>query len=419
MKHRQADENSEYTADQTHTPTDSLAWMDAELDELQARQQVRSLRETAVTAAGWLDVEGKRLLHLASNDYLGLSMAENDWPEPSPAARLLGSGASRLITGHYPAYARLEEEFAAFKQAEACLVFSSGYMANIGVISSLVGRNDEVFSDRYNHASIVDGMLLSRAKLHRYKHGDMNHLESLLKKANPNGKKLIVSDSIFSMDGTMVPLKELVELKHRYGAMLMIDEAHSSGLYGPEGAGLIHEMGLQDDIEIQMGTFSKAYGGYGAYITGSRRLIRYLTNHARSLIYTTALPPVVVEMNRYNVRRSRQEPWRRERLNELSGWFRHQLKGMGFDTGNSVCQIIPVMTGSNEKALQFSRELHQRGIAGVAIRPPTVPAGSARIRFTLTAVHERADLTWALEQMEEAGHACGLISSQTDRADHV
>ncbi|NTZ20303.1 8-amino-7-oxononanoate synthase [Paenibacillus sp. JMULE4] len=371
--------------------------MHTELESLKERAQFRSLVDSEPQGQGWLLRDGRRMLNLASNDYLGLQQRSGI------ADAWMGAAASRLIVGNNPVYRRFEEEFARFKGTESCLLFSSGYMANVGVIPSLMGRHDVVFSDRLNHASIVDGIVLSRAEHVRYRHRDLDHLETLLRKADTGSKKLIVTDSIFSMDGSIAPLRELVELKDRYGAMLMVDEAHSGGLYGEQGQGLVHELGLTERVEIQMGTFSKAYGGYGAYIAGDEVLKQYLVNKARSFIYTTALPPAVIESVRLNWLQARKEEWRRKELSRKAVWFREALRQRGFDTGESESHIVPLLLGSNERTVRFSEKLQQAGIAAVAIRPPTVPEGTARIRFTLMATHRDEDLQWAVEQIDRAG----------------
>ncbi|ALS24204.1 MULTISPECIES: 8-amino-7-oxononanoate synthase [Paenibacillus] len=372
-------------------------WMHTELESLKERAQFRYLVDSEPQGQGWLLRDGRRMLNLASNDYLGLQQRSGI------ADAWMGAAASRLIVGNNPVYRRFEEEFARFKGTESCLLFSSGYMANVGVIPSLMGRHDVVFSDRLNHASIVDGIVLSRAEHVRYRHRDLDHLETLLRKADTGSKKLIVTDSVFSMDGSIAPLRELVELKDRYGAMLMVDEAHSGGLYGEQGQGLVHELGLTERVEIQMGTFSKAYGGYGAYIAGDEVLKQYLVNKARSFIYTTALPPAVIESVRLNWLQARKEEWRRKELSRKAVWFREALRQRGFDTGESESHIVPLLLGSNERTVRFSEKLQQAGIAAVAIRPPTVPEGTARIRFTLMATHRDEDLQWAVEQIDRAG----------------
>lgn len=389
-----------------------LEWMQKELDSYGEQGLLRTLAVCEPLEKGWLRRNGVRMLNLASNDYLSLGSdgedlqaAEESSAEEGLAAerarRRMGSTASRLIVGNDPVYAAFEEEFAAYKGTESCLLFGSGYLANVGVIPALVGRHDVVFGDRLNHASLVDGILLSRAEHKRYRHRDLDQLETMLRSTPAGRKKLIVTDSIFSMDGTVAPLRELVWLKERYGAMLMVDEAHSGGLYGEEGQGLVYELGLSGRVEVQMGTFSKAYGVYGAYVAGDRLLKSYLVNTARSFIYTTALPPAVVAAIRMQWRRVKCESWRRRALQEKAALFRRELQQYGLDTGQSECHIVPVIVGGNEETLRMAERLRQAGIAAVAIRPPTVPGGTARIRFTIMAGHRDEDLIWAAGRIAE------------------
>jgi 8-amino-7-oxononanoate synthase len=255
----------------------------------------------------------------------------------------------------------------------------------------------------------VDGILLSRAKHVRFRHRDLDQLEHQLLKAPKGCRKLLITDALFSMDGTMAPLQELVFLKDKYGAMLMVDEAHSGGIYGEAGQGLVHAMHLQDQVEIQMGTFSKAYGGCGAYIAGDAVLTTYLVNRARTLIYNTALPPMVLHAVRTNWIRAQAESWRREQLVHRAHKFRTDLQAAGFHTGDSESHIIPLIIGDNARAAAFSQALQDVGIASVAIRPPTVPEGSARLRFTVMAAHREEDLCWAVERITAAGKQMELI----------
>ncbi|WP_281890163.1 8-amino-7-oxononanoate synthase [Paenibacillus sp. YYML68] len=379
----------------------SLSWMKDELQALEAKSRRRSLVISEPLESGWMLRDGRRMLNLASNDYLGLA-ARNDRAERSLGANRgasRGAGASRLVTGTGVEVAELEEQFAAYKGTEGCLLFGSGYMANIGVIPAVVGRDDVVFSDRLNHASIVDGIVLSRAELRRYRHRDTNQLEDMLKAASSSKRKLIVTDSIFSMDGTIAPLRELVWLKERYGAMLMVDEAHSGGLYGTTGQGLIHELGLTEQVELQMGTFSKAYGAYGAYVAGSMMVKESLINQARSFIYSTALPPQLIVTIREHWIEVKAASLAREQLQYKAAFVRDSLRDRGVQVGLSECHIIPVIVGSDANAVRMADRLQQLGIAAVAIRPPTVPEGTARIRLTLMSEHAMDDLRWAVEQI--------------------
>ncbi|WP_458125305.1 8-amino-7-oxononanoate synthase [Paenibacillus sp. Z3-2] len=373
-----------------------MNWMEKELGLLADASNERYLRDSAaVPDCPGYTLRGDRvLLNLASNDYLGLARhpAIIDTIREMLLTEGGGSGASRLVIGNRPHYGHLEEALATWQHSEAALVFANGYMANSGVIRALVGRGDVVFSDQLNHASIVDGIVLSRAEHARYRHNDIEHLKVLLNKHRDKPRKLIVTDAVFSMDGDQAHLLELVALKHEYGAILMVDEAHSGGIYGKRGEGLCFKLGLQNDVDVHMGTFSKSFGLYGAYICGSRILIRFLINKARPLIYSTALPPSLVAGISTALTLVQADHWRRERLHSASRLFRSSLYDAGFNVGTGDSPIVPLMVGDNERALRFSEALEAGGIAGVAIRPPTVPDGTARIRFSLSADHTPEEL---------------------------
>ncbi len=392
-------------------------WMIDELQQLEQKSQYRQLVDTRDGKAGWLLRDGRSMLNLASNHYLGLYQRFTpDIYEPlidelqvDTDFLRMGSTASRLIVGNDPVFQHFEREFALYKGTESCLLFSNGYMANVGVISSLMRRGDYVFSDRLNHASITDGIILSRAEHQRYHHRDIEQLEHLLRKAPRESKKLIVTDALFSMDGTLAPLEDLVALKNKYQAMLFVDEAHSGGVYGTEGEGLVHALGLTKEVDIHMGTFSKAYGCYGAYVASSQLVVQYLINKARSFIYTTALPPIVVLMIYYNWLQVRKAKQQRAHLIEQATLFRSALQTKGLFIGDSESYVIPLMIGSNELTIQFAERLQQVGIAAVPIRPPTVREGTARIRFTLTAAHQESDLFWALEHIVHIARDLGLV----------
>lgn len=389
--------------------------MEEELEALDRASLERRLRTHASVPknSGYTMLGERALLNLSSNDYLGLSQH----PTIVEAMRdtLLtegsGAGASRLVTGNRPPYRQLEEAVADWQNCDAALVFANGYMANVGVISSLVSRDDVVLSDQFNHASIVDGIVLSRAEHARYRHNDIEHLRALLHKYRNKRRKLIVTDSVFSMDGDQAPLLELVRLKREYDAMLMVDEAHSGGIYGLRGGGLVTELGLASDVDIHMGTFSKSFGVYGAYVCGSHTLIRWLMNKARSLIYSTALPPSLVAGISKSLDLVQTEHWRREHLFTASRLFRSSLGEAGFKVSEGDSPIIPLIVGDNDLALQFSRALETEGIAAVAIRPPTVPDGSARIRFSLSAAHTCPELTDAVTRIRTVGLRLGVLDS--------
>ncbi|MCP3772961.1 8-amino-7-oxononanoate synthase [Paenibacillus sp. MZ04-78.2] len=391
-----------------------MKWIEAELQKLEDQSLNRSLHTSARVPGrqGYVLREQKTMLDLSSNDYLGLAC------HPAIAAAMnrallaegAGSGASRLITGNLPPYGRLEEALAAWQQSEAALVLANGYMANLGVIQALAGRGDVVFSDRLNHASIVDGIGLSRADHVRYRHNDMEQLRRLLYKHRDARRKLIVTDAVFSMDGDQALLAELVALKREYGAILMVDEAHSGGVYGARGEGLCHALGLQNGIDVHVGTFSKAFGVYGAYVSGSRTLIRWLVNKARPVIYSTALPPSVIAGIAEALHLVQTERWRRERLAASSRQFRSLLRKAGLQVGPGDSPIVPVIVGDNATALRLSSALEAEGIAAVAVRPPTVPDGTARIRFSLSAAHTPDDLADAARRVEQVAHRLGVLA---------
>lgn len=328
---------------------------------------------------------GKALLDFSSNDYLALSLHPKVITESHRYLDQAGSGAgaARLMSGDLKLYHELEEKIARLKGKEAALLFGSGYMANSGVIPALAGRHDVIFSDRLNHASIHDGCRLARAKLYRFHHNDLNHLEELLRHHRGCGRALIVVESIYSMDGDFCPLRELAALKEQYDCLLMVDEAHATGLYGSNGSGLIEEKGVTDEVDIAMGTFGKALGSYGAYIAASRDMVDYLINRARSFIYSTALPPAVIGASTAAVDIIQAGPQLRQELHTKALLFKKTLKKGGLDhLGPS--QIIPVLVGDSDKAMDMAASLRKEGIFATAVRPPTVPPGTARLRFSIT-----------------------------------
>jgi 8-amino-7-oxononanoate synthase len=382
-----------------------------ELEILASQDLRRGLTEVEeILPGGRVQIAGRILLNLSSNDYLGLSQDPRIIAAAREAAARwgVGAGASRLVVGHLALHEEVEARLAAFKGTEAAVIFSTGYMANLGVISALMGPSDTVFCDKLNHASIYDGIRLSGANLVRFPHRDMNRLEALLQQAGP-GKRLIATDSVFSVDGDLAPLQEMVELKDRYGAMLMVDEAHATGVLGPEGAGLAAALGLTQRVEVHMGTFSKALGSLGGYVAGDRCLIDYLHNRARSFIYSTAMPPPVLGAIAGALDLVVREPDRRTYLLEQAEEFRGVLAQGGFDTLGSETQIVPVLVGENARTLEMSARLRERGLMAVALRPPTVPPGRARVRFSLSAAHSREDLAAAREIILDVGREMALI----------
>jgi 8-amino-7-oxononanoate synthase len=375
-------------------------------DELASRSEaglLRSLRRFE-RDGGWVVTEdGRRLLNLSSNDYLGLACHPSVREGAVHAARRgTGATASRLIVGTDPACAALEEKLADFQGTDAALVFGSGYLANVGTISCLVDPGDAVFSDALNHASIIDGCRLSRATIHRYGHRDVDELEAMLQRAEQAGarRKLIVTESVFSMNGDVAPLAEIVELKERYGAALFVDEAHAVGVFGPHGEGYAHELGLGERIDVHMGTFGKAFGAYGAYVAGRSQWIDYLLNAGRTFVFTTGLPPAAIGAVDAALDVVREADGLRADLQAKAAHFRVGLNALAFDTRGSSTQIVPLVVGDSERALRLSHELEGVGVLGVAIRPPTVPHGTARIRFSLSVLHDEAELERALKAIE-------------------
>ncbi|WP_410511374.1 8-amino-7-oxononanoate synthase [Paenibacillus sp. BR2-3] len=392
-----------------------MDWLEKELEVLELASLERQLRVSApVLDRPGYTVRGERvLLNLSSNDYLGLAQ-HPAIIEAMRNALLIegaGAGASRHVTGNRPPYMHLEKALAEWQNCDAALVFANGYMANAGVISALVSRGDVVFSDQFNHASIVDGIAMSRAEHARYRHNDMEHLRTLLNKHRDKRRKLIVTDAVFSMDGDQAHLLELAALKKGYGAILMVDEAHSGGIYGMRGQGLGLELGLENDVDVHMGTFSKSFGVYGAYVCGSSMLIRWLVNKARPLMYSTALPPSLIAGISKALDLVQTEHWRRERLLTASGIFRSSLCKAGFKVGEGDSPIVPLIVGDNVTALRFSSALEMEGIAAVAIRPPTVSDGTARIRFSLSAAHTFEELTDAVGRIRSIGIQQGVLDS--------
>lgn len=401
------------------TPLDALAWMTDDLVQRDTVHRRRRLIDARPEADGYVRIDGRRLLNLSGNDYLGLaadldvSRALADWLGEFGAAAndagarrpFAGATASRLVVGNHPGYVALEADLARHKGVEAALVFGSGYQANVGVIQALAGRDDTVFSDRLNHASIVDGIVLSRATHRRYRHGDLAQLDEMLRQAPTGGRRLIVTDSIFSMDGDVAPLAGLVELKERHGAMLLVDDAHGGGVFGEHGEGVVAALGLSSRVDAVVGTFSKAWGVYGAYVAGRRILVDYLTNHARGLIYSTALPPVVVALVRQALIRVREDGWRRQRLWSNLASFHAALAAHGLPVAPLTSPILPLLIGSDSSALSCATRLRELGYATIAIRPPTVPEHTARLRLSLSAAHDPRDLEAAAAAIASTLHA--------------
>jgi len=384
-----------------------------ELQEISNSGLFRSTRLITGRQSARISHGGRELLMLCSNNYLGLA----DHPALAKAAinavEIYGtsSGASRLVSGTMELHELLESAVAGFKRSEAALVFNSGHAANTGIIPALVRRGDVVFSDRLNHASIVDGILLSGARLVRYPHNDHLRLSRLLDKHRGKGRALIVTDGVFSMDGDMAPLVELVALKKAHEALLMVDDAHGSGVIGSQGRGCAEHLGVADGVDIKMGTFGKALGSFGAYAAVTSDMRDLLVNRCRSFIFSTSLPPAVLaaSLAALELVQSAEGDLLRDRIHANAGYFRRGLVEAGFDIPDGSTQIIPLITGDSETTMRFSEELLAEGIFAQGIRPPTVPAGSGRIRFTVMATHDLVDLAWAAGRIKEIGIRLGVV----------
>lgn len=393
-----------------------MEFVEKELEELKSRGLYRKLRTVETAQGHKVRIDGKEVILLCSNDYLGLA---NDRRVKEAARKAItkygfGAGASRLVSGNMTLHRELEERIARFKGTEAALLFNSGYAANTGVIPALAGRGDLIFSDRLNHASIVDGCRLSLAEVRRYRHLDMNALERYLEHASEDevmyAQKLIVTDGVFSMDGDIAPLDRIIKHANAHGAMVMVDEAHGTGVLGAKGRGSAEYLGIDaNDITVNMGTLGKALGAYGAYVAGTKSLIDYLMNRSRSFIYSTALPPGTVAAALAAIDIVEKEPERREKLLKNVKFLKEGLDSLGFETMNSQTQIIPVLAGESSLACEMMEALFGKGVFVLAIRPPTVPEGTARLRVTLTTKHSRADISRVLDAFEKSGKEVGLI----------
>ncbi len=352
---------------------------------------LRTLKPATSRGGGLRSSGGREYIDLSSNDYLGFTTHPKLKQASKEAVERLGVGssASRLLSGDSDIYHKLEEKTAQFKGKERALIFNSGYQANVGIISAFYGRGDVIFSDKLNHASIIDGIVLSGAKFFRFPHSDSSHLEQLLKEQRHKFKQaLIITESVFSMEGDKPALGELVSLKEKYNCKLMVDEAHATGIFGKNGAGVVEEEGLVGKIDLIIGTFSKALGSFGGYVACSKGAVDYLINTARSFIYSTALPPSVIAVNLASLELVEEEPERRRDLINNADYFRKRLEDLGFKIRGSS-QIVPLIVSDNQKTVKASQELQRKGYWVLPIRAPTVPRGESRLRFSLNYHHSK------------------------------
>ena len=378
-----------------------------QLQEQLAQKKTAGLYRQRKTSTGpqqaEIIIDGKKVINFCSNNYLGLA----NHPEINAAFKKgidlygSGSGSAHLINGHSAAHHALEEELAEFTGYPRCLLFSTGYMANLGVVQALVSRGDVVLEDRLNHASLLDAGLLSGARFSRYRHADSNAAEKSLKKY-PQQKKLLLTDGVFSMDGDIAPLPELAKICQQQNSWLMVDDAHGFGVLGEKGRGCIEHFDLKmDEVPVLMGTLGKAFGTSGAFVVGDEDLVEYLIQSARSYIYTTATPPALAEATRASLRLVQTESWRREKLRDNINYFRQSMTDLGVELMASDTAIQPIVMGDSHKATQISRQLFDRGLHVSAIRPPTVPEGTARLRITLTAEHNQHHLQRLIDALSE------------------
>ena len=381
--------------------TGRLNWIEQQLQHLESNDLLRRLatRESP-PVAGLVQIDGQQFINFGSNDYLGIAASEEMVNAVNHYVSQLGwgAGASPLVNGRGTLHRRLEQELADFEETEAALLFPTGYAANVGTICSLVGKSDIVFSDELNHASIIDGCRLSGAQIVVYRHNDMEHLESLLTESKSSaGRRLIVTDGLFSMDGDLAPVPKLVELAQQFDAMLMVDEAHATGVFGDQGRGVCEHFGIEQQVDVCVGTLSKALGSLGGFIVGPQSLIDWVCNRARTYVFSTAQPEAIAGASLAALKIVREQPQRRERLLLNAETLRAKLADAGFEIGSTKSQvipsqIIPILLGESTKAIQWSDGLRQRGMYVPAIRPPSVPDGNSRLRISLSSEHTDAHI---------------------------
>jgi 8-amino-7-oxononanoate synthase len=371
-----------------------LAWIDEDLESLAAAELLRPRRVRTGRQAARVLLDGRELVNFGANDYLGYAGDVRLTKAASKAACAegFGAGASPLVSGHSQAHEQLERAIAGLLDVEAALVFSSGFAANAATIPALVGPGDAIYSDARNHASLIDGCRLSRASVHVYPHRDAAALEQLLAAAGPARRRLIVTDTLFSMDGTIAPLADLSALARRHGAILLADEAHATGIFGARGSGLVEETGSGDGVHVRIGTLSKALGAAGGFVAGQGRLVEWLRHRARAWMFSTAHPPAVAAAATRAIELVGREPQRRRELLGRAAEFRARLAARGIDTAAAGAQIVPVIAGEPAAALALAERLAAAGFFVPAIRPPSVPPGQSLVRASLSWLHSDADL---------------------------
>lgn len=388
-----------------------LQWIDEEIAALKAAGLYNQIRTIDSPMGAWVTIEGQRVLNFCANNYLGLA----NHPRLIQAAKAamehygIGPGAVRTIAGTFTLHNQLEAELAKFKKAEACLTFQGGFMANLATIPALVGQEDVIFSDRLNHASIIDGCRLSRAKIVAYEHTDVADLARQLHEHTAYRRRLIVSDGVFSMDGDIAPLDQICELAEKHDCLLMVDDAHGEGVLGEGGRGIVDHFGLHGRVDVEVGTLSKAFGVVGGLVAGKQSIIEWLRQRGRPFLFSSAMTVPDVAACLESVKILAESTELVEKLWRNADFFKRELAALGFDIGHSATPIVPVMLGEAPLAQQFSRRLFDAGVFAMAIGFPTVPQGKARIRVMNSAAHSLDDLEQALAAFQSVGQTLGVI----------
>jgi glycine C-acetyltransferase len=391
-----------------------LAYLHDGLEEMKAKHLYFHLRVLEGEQKPVAVFDGREVINLSSNNYLGLTTHAKLRRAAIAATRKfgVGSGAVRTIAGTMKMHLELEEQIARFKRAEACVVFQSGFTANSGTVSAILGKEDLIISDELNHASIIDGCRLSRATIKVFKHKDTADCERVLRETeNWLGKKLLITDGVFSMDGDIADLPALCSLAEKYNCIMMVDDAHASGVLGERGRGTVDHLGCHGRVDIQVGTLSKAIGSIGGYVCGSKDLIEFLYHRGRPFLFSTSHPPAVTASCQAAFELLDSEAGERlvKKLWSNTRFFKRKLKKLGFQTGKSETPITPIMVGDAGKAFEFSRTLFAEGVFAGALGFPTVPEGKARLRTIVTAAHKRADLERALDTIARVGKSLGIV----------
>lgn len=395
---------------QPHCPL-MLRDFEQELHNLEAQHLLRQLGMVESPADSTITIEGRTLISMASNNYLGLA----NHPAVKQAAIQaieqwgVGAGAARLISGTMAPHKQLEEDLAKFKQVEAALTFGTGYTANLGLIPSLIDQDGLILADRYCHASLIEACRLAKVKLRVFRHNDAEHLEKLLKKRGKVCPTLVITEGVFSMDGDLAPLPDLLELCRRYEATLLIDDAHGTGIMGANGRGTVEHFDLNPKDVIQVGTLSKAIGTSGGFVASTTSLKKYLINTSKAFIYTTAQPPAIAAAAAAAIQIIHHEPERRQRLWDNRNYLYSELNNLGFQLTNTQSPILPIIVKSPETALKMSQALYEAGIYAPAIRPPTVPRESSRLRVTVSSEHSQDQLRGVVETIGKKGKEIRLI----------